>query len=73
MSCEIVKKKKLNILSIDLQTKLGPLPVSPFGIVADLVASFKAEPLGKWPVLLLLAGKDLFYFQGFVRSHDSLI
>lgn len=42
----------LNRRSVDFE--FGPSPVSPLGVVPDLVVGFVSEPVGKRPVLPLL-------------------
>ena len=40
-----------------------------FGVVADAVVAFVAEPIGKWPVLSLLLAEPPLHKEGFVGSH----
>lgn len=54
-----------------LQAQFGPPPVSPFGVVPDLVAGFHANPLRDGPVLLLLLGEEAFDLECLVRRHGA--
>lgn len=55
--------------AVCLQAQLGPSPVSPLGVVPDLVASFHPYPLWDRSVLLLLFGEKAFNPEGLMRRH----
>lgn len=52
-----------------LQAQLGPPPVSPLGVVPDLVASLHSDPLRNGPVLLLLLGEEALDPESLVGRH----
>lgn len=52
-----------------LQAQLGAAPVTPLGIVANLVVCAEANPVGDGPVLLGLLGQLLLNLEGLVGRH----
>lgn len=53
------------------QTQLGSPPVSPLGVVPDLITSFHSNPLENWTILFLFLGQESLDAEGFVRSHGE--
>jgi len=54
-----------------LQTQLGPPPVSPLGVVPDLITSFHPNPLGNGTILLLFLGQESLDSESLVRRHGE--
>lgn len=52
---------------VHLELELGPSPMSPLGIVPDLIASLHSDPLWYGPVLLLFLGKHSLDTKRFMR------